>query len=103
MSSNIYVFNDHLDFSSFIHKVYSMSKLKHADLLVIALLLFRSMCSERLREIRLQGFLPMTGTEWPAGAACLPATLMAVRHVNERVGLLDGYNVTYTWADSKVT
>ena len=44
----------------------------------------------------------MTGETWPGGGACLPATLMAVRHVNERPGLLDGYNVTYTWADTKV-
>ena len=57
---------------------------------------------EKLRDIRLQGFLPMTGTGWPIGGACLPATLMAVRHVNDRAGLLDGYNITYSWADSKV-
>ena len=44
----------------------------------------------------------MTGETWPGGGACLPATLMAVRHVNERQDLLDGYNVTYTWADTKV-
>ena len=44
----------------------------------------------------------MTGLGWPIGGACLPATLMAVRHVNERAGLLDGYNVTYSWADSRV-
>ena len=44
----------------------------------------------------------MTGETWPGGGACLPAILMAVRHVNERPGLLDGYNVTYTWADTKV-
>ena len=58
--------------------------------------------SGELRDIRLQGFLPMTGVGWPAGGACLPATLMAVRHVNGRAGLLDGYSVTYSWADSRV-
>ena len=68
----------------------------------LALLMIGTVFSDPLREIRLQGFLPMTGTGWPIGGACLPATLMAVRHVNEREGLLDGYNITYSWADTKV-
>ena len=80
-----------------------MEGVKHGYLILKLLLcLFTAIFSETLREIRLQGFLPMTGLGWPIGGACLPATLMAVRHVNERVGLLDGYNVTYTWADSRV-
>ena len=58
---------------------------------------------EKLRDIRLQGFLPMTGTGWPIGGACLPATLLAVRQVNEREGLLDGYNISYSWADTEVS
>ena len=70
--------------------------------LVLALLMTAPVFSDPLREIRLQGFLPMTGTGWPIGGACLPATLMAVRHVNEMEGLLDGYNISYSWADTKV-
>ena len=53
--------------------------------------------------LNLMGFLPMTGTGWAGGGACLPASLMAVRHVNERPGLLDGYNLTYTWVDTQVS
>ena len=69
----------------------------------IILILFCTIYStHQLREIRLQGFLPMTGTGWPIGGACLPAALMAVRHVNKQAGLLDGYNVTFNWMDSKV-
>ena len=44
----------------------------------------------------------MTGKGWTGGGACLPAVLMALRHVNERAGLLDDYNVTYTWVDTQV-
>ena len=77
--------------------------MKHVDkLTAVYMLLCLSSYSEGLRQIRLRGFMPMTGKIWPAGGACLPATLMAVRHVNEKPGLLDGYNVTYTWADVKV-
>ena len=27
---------------------------------------------------------------------------MALRHVNQRVGLLNGYNITYHWVDTQV-
>ena len=70
---------------------------------LISAYILRCTYSERLRQIRLRGFQSMTGVGWAGGGACLPAALMAVRHVNERPGLLDGYNVTYSWADSKVT
>ena len=55
------------------------------------------------RTLELLGFLPMTGNGWNGGGACLPAALMAVRHVNEREGLLDGYNLSYTWVDTQVS
>ena len=44
----------------------------------------------------------MTGRRMAVGGACLPAVMMALRHVNERPGLLDGYNLTYTWVDTQV-
>ena len=56
-----------------------------------------------LTELALQGFLPMTGKGWVGGGACLPATLMALRHVNEMPGLLEGYNLTYSWVDTQVS
>ena len=58
--------------------------------------------SSEANNLELLGFLPMTGKGWVGGAACLPAVLMALRHVNERKGLLDGYNLTYSWVDSQV-
>ena len=57
---------------------------------------------EEFKNLNLLGFLPMTGVGWAGGGACLPAALMAVRHVNERPGLLDDYNLTYTWVDTQV-
>lgn len=57
---------------------------------------------EDVKRLDLMGFLPMTGTGWTGGGACLPAIMMAVKHVNERAGLLDGYNLTYHWVDTQV-
>ena len=54
------------------------------------------------KPLFVQGMQPMTGTGWTGGAGCLPAALMAVRHVNEKPGLLDDYNLTYVWADTQV-
>lgn len=62
----------------------------------------RDALAGQLRPIRLQGYIPMTGEGWSGGKACLVATLMAVRHVNERSGLLNGYSINYSWTDSKV-
>ena len=81
--------------------IYSVVSLA-LGLQMVAAWVARPVVSDQLRELRLHGFLPMTGSGWPIGGACLPATLMAVRHVNERHGLLDAYNITYSWADTKV-
>lgn len=58
--------------------------------------------SSGLKRLETLGFLPMTGNGWTGGQACLPGILMALRYVNDRSGLLDGYNLTYTWVDSQV-
>ena len=58
--------------------------------------------SSEPKTLEMLGFLPMTGKGWIGGGACLPATLMALRHVNERQGLLDGYNLSYSWVDTQV-
>ena len=63
---------------------------------------FATAQSNTSKELELMGFLPMEGTGWTGGGACLPATQMAVRHVNEKQGLLDGYNLSYTWTDTQV-
>ena len=54
------------------------------------------------KRLELLGFLPMTGKGWAGGGACLPAALMATRHVNDRSGLLDGYTLIYSWVDTQV-
>ena len=55
-----------------------------------------------LRQLVLQGFISMTGEAWPGGGASVPAVLVALKHVNEYPGLLDEYNLTFAWEDSKV-
>ena len=55
-----------------------------------------------IKPLPLQGLQPMSGTGWTGGAGCLPAALMALRHVNERSDILDGYNLTYSWVDTQV-
>ena len=72
----------------------------------LVILLYRvsllSASSDEVKTLTLEGFLPMTGKGWNGGGACLPAVMMALRHVNQRVGLLDGYNITYHWVDTQV-
>ena len=57
---------------------------------------------EAKKTLHLQGFLPMTGTGWISGGACIPAVLMALRDVNNHPGLLTGYNLSYSLADTQV-
>ncbi|KAL5007635.1 hypothetical protein ScPMuIL_016441 [Solemya velum] len=46
------------------------------------------------------GLLPMKGTYWPGGGACLPALEMAIDDVNSRADILNGYDLNLTWMDS---
>ena len=71
-------------------------------ILIMTLISCDEVFSNQLKELYLQGFLPMTGTGWTGGGACLPAVLMALRHVNGRAGLLDEYNLNYSWVDTQV-
>ena len=80
--------------------------LKRGNALVaIALVMFIVDMSgtTEVRPLHLQGLLPMTGGGWDVGGACLPATLMAMRDVNEMQGLLDGYKFTFSLYDTKVS
>ncbi|KAH3719745.1 hypothetical protein DPMN_062616 [Dreissena polymorpha] len=54
------------------------------------------------RELRLLGMLPMTGTTWPGGSACLVPVQMALADVNAYPNLLHGYNLTYKYIDTMV-
>ena len=48
------------------------------------------------------GFLPMTGKLFRGGPACLLAANMALKHVNERDDILEGFHLILEWRDSKV-
>ena len=85
--------------------MYGLGKCKVSIFNIIlawAGLYFDVASAAELKPLTLQGFLPMTGSGWPGGGACLPAVMMALRDVNAREGLLDGYNLTYTWVDTQV-
>ena len=71
------------------------------DILLIGFT-FSSVKTVETKQLTLQGFQPMTGNGWTGGAGCLPGALMALRHVNERSDILEGYNLTYLWADTQV-
>ncbi|XP_052793035.1 gamma-aminobutyric acid type B receptor subunit 1-like [Mya arenaria] len=53
-----------------------------------------------LKELRLLGQLPMTGSAWPGGKACLPPIKMAIADINSRQGILDDYELKYEYIDS---
>ena len=55
-----------------------------------------------IKPINIMGLLPMTGEKWSGGGACLTATHMALRHVNERDDILKDYRLDLTWRDGKV-
>lgn len=55
-----------------------------------------------VKEIHLMGLIPMTGDMWPGGGACLPATEMALRHVNAREDILSDYKLNLIWRDTQV-
>ena len=88
--------------------VWNARQYRYTSLVLISLLtllpcpISAEAVQTELKNLELLGFLPMTGKGWVGGAACLPAVNMALRHVNERPGLLDGYNLTYSWVDSQV-
>lgn len=54
------------------------------------------------KTLNLMGLLPMKGTYWPGGGACLPALEMAIDDVNSRADILNGYDLNLTWMDSMV-
>ena len=54
------------------------------------------------KELRLLGLLPMTGDGWSGGISCLPALQMALEDVNKTENILQEYNLTYHWIDTKV-
>ena len=71
--------------------------------LILIVLTPRMRSSNTTKYLTLQGFLPMTGSGWTAGGACLPAVMMALRDVKRYPGLLDGYSLNYSSVDTEVT
>lgn len=56
-----------------------------------------------VKILNIMGLLPMTGEKWSGGGACLTATHMALRHVNERTDILQEYKLDLTWRDGQVS
>ncbi|XP_045169714.2 gamma-aminobutyric acid type B receptor subunit 1-like [Mercenaria mercenaria] len=54
-----------------------------------------------LRDLNVLGFLSITGESWNGGDSCLTAIHMAIDDVNANQDILNGYNLTYKWFDSK--
>ena len=80
----------------FVHNVFSLCTL---TLVTIQFYFVRA----ELKPINIMGLLPMTGEKWSGGGACLTATDMALRHVNEREDILKGYELKLMWRDGKVS
>ena len=54
------------------------------------------------KDLNIMGFLPMTGKLFRGGPACLLAANMALKQVNERDDILEGFQLNFEWRDSKV-
>ncbi|XP_070569567.1 gamma-aminobutyric acid type B receptor subunit 1-like [Ptychodera flava] len=57
--------------------------------------------SDDRTALNLLGLFPVNTHSWAGGESTLPATELAIAHVNERHDLLPGYKLTMTWGDSK--
>ena len=56
-----------------------------------------------LKDLYLMGFTSVTGPVWPGGGAVIPAFEMAVRDINERSDILDGYRLNLILRDTMVS
>ncbi len=54
-----------------------------------------------LTDLYLMGLWPMQGP-WPGGIGILPASLMALEHINANPNILPGYRLNMIWNDTKV-
>ncbi len=53
-------------------------------------------------QLNLLGLYPMTGSKWPGGQAMLPASQLAVTHINANASILDGYQLNIVAKDTQV-
>lgn len=55
-----------------------------------------------IRELRLLGLLSETGVAYKSAGSCLTAITMALDDIGARTDILEDYNLTYKWVDSRV-
>ena len=68
--------------------------------LTTVIVLFQVFTCER--SIKLLGILPMSGSGWVGGVGCALPSKLAVDDINANPNILPGYNLSYTYIDSKV-
>ena len=72
------------------------------SILPVVILAINSIKSEE-KVLNIMGLLPMTGEKWPGGAACLTASEMAARHINERHDVLKEFTLDLYLQDGAVS
>lgn len=70
---------------------------------VVVAVLFVSGLAESAKILNIAGFLPMSGTTWNGGKACLTGIEMAFEHIHARQDILVGYEINFMWDDTKVS
>ncbi|KAL5007636.1 hypothetical protein ScPMuIL_016442 [Solemya velum] len=68
---------------------------------VVVAVLFVSGLAESAKILNIAGFLPMSGTTWNGGKACLTGIEMAFEHIHARQDILVGYEINFMWDDTK--
>lgn len=73
---------------------------KDLIILILTVLAFQYQPATTTREIRVGALIPWNGT-WTVGPRMASALLVAFDTIKDELKLLQGYNLTYTWKDSR--
>lgn len=73
---------------------------KDLIILILTVLAFQFQPATTTREIRVGALIPWNGT-WTVGPRMASALLVAFDTIKDELKLLQGYNLTYTWKDSR--
>lgn len=71
--------------------------------IVLVVVCFNLGLAESVKVLNVAGFMPMTGTTWNGGKACLAGIELAFEHIHARPDMLPGYEINYMWEDTKVS
>jgi len=77
-----------------------MTKITFSALPVLSV--FIALSNSSLQNLTFIGILPLSGEEGHIGLSVKPFIERAVGHVNRDDNILNGYNLTVEWVDSKV-